>query len=179
MTILKLLWNTTWRGGALGLGVGTFAGATFGALFGNVLVFGVELLKQRPDPGLNDLPALIGAVALIALIGSVIGALFGVPTGFVVGVVNGLLLGIVSRVFFFPPNDIRGYRWMIALISMVFTTLASWVGFMLITFLYANQDKADFVGIAIFLIVPALIAGAIAGAVSQIGARWYEKESAK
>lgn len=179
MKTSRLLFNATWRGSAWGLLVGTFVGATFGALFGNVLVFGVELLKQRPDPGLNDLPALIGAVALIALIGSVIGALFGVPTGFVVGVANGLLLGIVSRVFFYPLTDVRGYRWVIALISMAFTTLASWVGFMLIMLLYANQNKADFVGIAIFLIIPALIAGIIAGAVSQIGARWYEKESAE
>ncbi|MBI5033621.1 MAG: hypothetical protein HZB51_24135 [Chloroflexi bacterium] len=177
MTTSRLLWGTTWRGGAWGLLAGTFVGATFGALFGNTLIFGVGLLQQQERIGLSDLPQLIPAFAIFAIIGSVMGALFGVPTGFAVGVANGLLLGIISRMFFYPLTDVRGYRWVIALISMTFTALASWVGFMLIMLLYANQDKANWVGLAIFLIVPALIAGVIAGAVSQIGARWYEKAS--
>jgi MFS family permease len=179
MKTLQLLFSTTWRGGMWGLLAGTMVGATFGALFGNVLVFGVGLTQQQEQISLNDIPAAIGAVAILAIIGSVMGALFGVPTGFVVGIANGLLLGIISRVFFFPLKNARAYRWVIALISMAFTTLASWVGFMLIMFLYANQDKADWVGIVIFLVVPALIAGVVAGFISQIGARWYEKKNTK
>lgn len=178
MTTLKLLWSTTWRGGALGLVVGTFVGATFGALFANGL-FTFSLAFEADKMTSQDVPAGIVAILFLALVGAVVGALFGVPTGFVVGIANGLLLGIVSRVFFFPLTNVRGYRWVIALISMAFTTLTSWVGFMLIMFLYANQDKANYVGLAVFLIIPALIAGVVAGIISQIGARWYEKESAK
>jgi hypothetical protein len=179
ISTFKLVWNTTWRGGAWGLLAGTFIGAAFGAVIGNVLVFGVGLMNQSKSLGLNDIPTAFAVVFAVAMFGMVIGAIFGVPTGFVVGITNGLLLGIVSRVFFFPLTNVRAYRWVIALISMTFTTLTSWVGFMLIMFLYANQDKANYVGLAIFLVIPALIAGVVAGLISQIGARWYERESAK
>ncbi len=138
MMALRLVWGTTWRGGAWGLLVGTFAGATFGVLLAYVLEIGGGLLAQREPISLSDIPTLIAALAIFGILGAFMGALFGVPTGFVVGVANGLLLGIVSRIFFFPLTDIRGYRWVIGLISMAFTTLASWVGFMLIMFLYAN-----------------------------------------
>lgn len=179
MTTINLLFGTTWRGAAWGLLVGTFGGSAFGALFGNVLVFGVGLMRQPADLGLSDIPTAIAAVGVLALIGSVMGALFGVPTGFVVGLLNGLLVGIVTRIFFFPLKNVRAYRIVIALVSLIFTTLASWVGFMLIMILYAKQDKANFTGLGIFVALPALIAGIGAGLICQIGARWYEKESAK
>lgn len=174
MTTTRLLFGTTWRGAAWGLLVGTFGGSAFGALFGNALVFGVGLLRQPADLSLSDIPTAIAAVGVLALIGSVMGALFGVPTGFVVGLLNGLLVGIVTRVLFFPLKNVRVYRIVIALMSMVFTMLTSWVGFMLIWILYANEDKANMAGLAVMSVLPALIAGVGAGLISQIGARWYE-----
>jgi len=176
MKTTRLLFGTTWRGAAFGLLVGTFGGTAFGALFGNALVFGVALLKQPPqDLGFNDLPAAIGAMVVLALIGSVMGAMFGMPTGVAVGLMDGLLVGIVTRLFFFPLKNARVYRLVIAVMSFVVTTPVSWIAFMLIWLLFANQGKADLMGLGAISVLPALVAGISAGLISQIGARWYEK----
>jgi len=179
MTTARWLWGMTWRGGAWGLLAGTMLGTAYGAVFANGLFF-FGLLSQAPaEFHGEDVPRAIVAVLLLALIGSVMGALFGVPTGFVVGLLNGLLLGIVTRAFFYPLRDARTYRRVIALISVGFTAIASWLGFFAIMLFYANTEKANVPVLAIGVIIPALIAGIAAGFISQMGARWYERESAK
>lgn len=179
MTTTKLLWGMTWRGGALGLLAGTMLGTFYGAVFANSLFF-FGLLAQAPGEFRSDnVPSAIFAAFLMALIGSIIGGIFGIPTGFVVGVLNGLLLGIIARTFFYPLRDAKTYRRVIAPTSAVFTAIASWLGFFAIMLFYANRENANVPALAIGVIVPALIAGIAAAFISQIGARWYEKESAK
>lgn len=179
ISTFKLVWGTTWRGAAFGLLVGTFGGSWFGALFGNVLVFGVGLLKQPPqDLGLKDVPAAIGAMLFLALIGAVMGTMFGMPTGVIVGLMDGVLVGIITRLFFYPLKNARVYRVVIAVISFIVTTPVSWVGFMLIWLLFSNDGKADLMGLGAISGLPALVAGISAALISQIGARWYEKQSA-
>jgi len=115
------------------------------------------------------------AIPFLALIGAIMGGVFGIPTGAVVGVLNGLLLGIVTRAFFYPLRDVRTYRRVIAVTSAVCTTIASWLSFFAIMLLYVNEAKANLGGLAIFVVIPALIAGIAAAFISQIGARWYER----
>ncbi len=172
MTTIKLLWGTTWRGGALGLLVGTLGGAAYGALFANgLLAWG--LLAQPRALELKDLPAGIGAVVFLALIGAVVGALFGVPTGIVVGIANGLFLGILTRVFFYPPKNARAYRWTVAIVSTLFTAFTAWICFIGIILFYANRNAANF-GVLIGIVtLPALIAGVGAGLLSRLITRWY------
>jgi hypothetical protein len=179
MTTFKLLFGTIWRGGAWGLLAGTMLGTAYGAVFANGLFF-FGLLSQAPAEFQgDDVPRAIVAVLLLALIGSIMGGVFGIPTGLVVGLLNGLLLGIVTRAFFYPLRDAKKYRRVIALTSAVFTAIASWLGFFVIMLFYANTEKANVPVLAIGVIIPAVIAGIAAGFISQMGARWYEKESAK
>jgi hypothetical protein len=179
MTTLKLLWGMTWRGGAWGLLAGTFVGATFGALFGNVLVFGVGLMNQSKSLGLNDIPTAIAAVFAVAMFGMVIGALFGVPTGFVVGIMDGLLIGVLTRALFYPLKNVRAYRWTIAIVSAVFTSMVAWVCFLGIALFYSNRNSANVGGLMLVFILPALVAGIAAGFISRLITRWSEMESTK
>ncbi|MCI0475567.1 MAG: hypothetical protein L0Y55_04920 [Anaerolineales bacterium] len=178
MSTIKLLWNTTWRGGAWGLLGGTMLGTAYGAIFANALfLFG---LAQAPfDLRGDDIPRAFAAILVLALIGAVMGALFGVPTGFVVGALNGLLIGIITRAFFFPLRDARTYRRVIAVVSALFTVIASWLGFLVIMLFYANREKANVEVLAVGVLIPALIAGIVAALISRVIAWWYEKESAK
>ncbi len=179
MTTLKLIWGTTWRGGVFGLLAGTSLGLLYGAVFFNAMLF-FGLLSEMPVAFESSDALRVGVVVpFLALIGAIMGGIFGIPTGAAVGVLNGLLLGIITRIFFFPLRDARTYRRVIALISAVFTAIASWFGFFAIMLFYANIEKANVPVLAAFVIVPALIAGIAAGLISQLGVRWYEKESAK
>lgn len=179
MHTIKLFWNTTWRGGAWGLLAGTMLGSAYGAVFANGLFF-FGLLSQAPaELQGEDVPRAIFAVLFLALIGAIMGGVFGIPTGAVVGVLNGLLVGIITRVFFFPLRDARTYRRVIAVTSVVFTTIASWLGFFAIMLFYSNRDKANVPVLAIGVAIPALIAGFAAGFISRLITQWYEKESEK
>lgn len=179
MMTFKLLWSTTWRGGAWGLLAGTLLSMVYGALFFNAMLF-FGLLSEMPVAFESSDVLRVGVVVpFLALIGAIMGGIFGIPTGAVVGGLNGLLLGIITRVFFFPLHDSKKYRRVIALTSAVFTALASWFGFFALMLFYANIEKANVPVLALIITLPALIAGMAAGLISQIGARWYEKESAK
>ena len=179
MSTINIIWGTTWRGAGLGLLAGTLGGSAYGALFANVLLaFGV--MAQAPfEVKPQDLVGALAAVLLFALIGSVMGALFGVPSGLVVGVTAGLLLGVLTRVFFFPLTKARRYRWAIAGISAVYTGVLAWFCFFSIMLFYANKSAANVGGLAVIVIVPALIAGVGAGLTSRLIAHWYESESIK
>lgn len=178
MTTLKLLLGTTWRGGAWGLLAGTFVGATFGALFANGLfLFGLAFEADKLTS--KDMPASIVAILFLALIGAVVGALFGVPTGFVVGSMDGLLIGVLTRVLFYPLKNVRAYRWTIALVSALFTSIVSWVCFLGIALFYSNRNSANVGVLMLVFILPALVSGIAAGFISRLITHWYEKESAK
>lgn len=179
MKISKLLWGTTWRGGAWGLLAGTMLGTFYGAIFANGLFFFGWLSQAPIEFHGEDAPRAIFAMFLMALIGSVTGALFGVPTGFVVGLLNGLLLGIITRAFFYPLRDAQTYRRVIILTSAAFTAIASWLGFFVIMLFYANTAKANVPVLALGGVIPALIAGIAAALISRLIARWYERQSAK
>lgn len=173
MTLFQLFWGTMWRGGAWGWLAGTLLSTAYGAVFANVLIF-AGLLTQSPfDLKPSDLPSLIGAMLFMAFIGAIAGGIFGIPTGLVVGIANGFLLGLIARLFFYPLRDVKTFRRVMAIVSGIFTAIASWVGFMAIVYLYANQDKADWLVWAVIVLVPAVIAGIAAGLISQLGVRWY------
>jgi uncharacterized membrane protein len=176
MATTKLLWNTTWRGGAWGLLGGTTLGTAYGAIFANGLfLFG---LAHAPfNLQLDDIPRAFAAILILARIGAVMGALFGVPVGTAVGLLNGLLVGLITRVFFFPLRDARTYRRVIAMASAAFTGVASWLGFFAIMLFYANREKANIGVLAVSVLIPALIAGVGAGLLSRMLSRWYEQHA--
>lgn len=171
METFKILWGTTWRGGAFGLLAGTMGGAAreAGAIFPDLFLVAGLVSENSFQP--SDTGALVGGVLFFALIGAVMGALFGVPTGLVVGLWDGLLVGLITRAFFFPLKDVQTYRRVIAITCVVFTTIASWLGFLAIMLFYANRDKANVPALAVGAIIPALIAGIAAGLISRLIAR--------
>jgi uncharacterized membrane protein YkvI len=175
MATFKLILGATWRGGVFGLIAGTSGGATYGAIFTNVLFFFGLLAQDLTQIRSNDIPSAIFAVLVLALIGSVMGALFGVPTGFVVGLLNGLLVGIITRIFYYPLRDAQTFRRVIATVSALFTGIASWVCFFAIILFYSNRDKADVPMLALIVTLPALIAGGASALISRVIAAWYEK----
>lgn len=179
MTTFKLLFGTTWRGGVFGLIAGTALGLLYGAVFFNALLFFGWLSEMPVNFESSDALRMGVVVPFLALIGAIMGGAFGIPTGFAVGLLNGLLVGLITRLFFFPLRDTRTYRRTIMLISTVFTAIASWFGFYAMMLLYANIEKANVPMLALIITLPAVIAGMAAGLISQIGARWYERELTK
>ena len=179
MTTLKIILGTSWRGAGLGLLAGTLGGSSYGAIFANVLLaFGI--LSQAPfEVKPQELVGALAAILIFALIGSVMGALFGVPSGLVVGIALGVLLGLLTRAFFYPLKNVQRYRWTIAIVSGLFTAPIAWFCFFSIMLFYANRDAADVRGLAVIVLVPALIAGVGAGLMSRLIANWYESESKK
>jgi hypothetical protein len=179
MTVVKIMLGTTWRGAGLGLLAGALGGASYGAIFANVL-FAFGIMSQAPfEVKPQDVVGALAAVVIFGLIGSVMGALFGVPSGLVVGVTGGLLVGVLTRVFFYPLKNARQYRWVIAGTSGAFTGIVAWFCFFSIMLFYANKNAANVGGLAIIVIIPALIAGLGAGLMSRLIANWYESESKK
>jgi hypothetical protein len=179
MSTSELFWGTTWRGAGLGLLAGTLGGASYGAVFANVL-FAIGVLTQAPfELKPQDLVGALAAVLIMGLVGSVIGALFGVPSGLVVGVAGGVLLGVLTRAFFYPLTNARRYRWAIAVVSASFTGVLAWICFFSIMLFYANKGAADVGVLAVIVTVPALIAGVGAGLTGRLIAQWYENESQK
>lgn len=170
----KIIFGMTWRGAAWGLLGGTMLGTAYGAIFANaLLVFG---LAQTTSPiEASDLPRALVGVLVLALIGSVMGALFGVPTGAIVGMLDGLLVGIITRVFFFPLREAKNYRRVTAMVSVMFTGIASWLCFFAIMLFYANREKANVGALAIAVTLPALIAGGASAFISRAIAGWYER----
>jgi hypothetical protein len=149
--------------------------ARYGAIFANVMFFS-GLFAEIPIAFESSDALRVGIVVpFLALIGAVMGALFGVPTGFAVGAMNGLLIGIITRAFFFSLRNARTYRRVIAVVSALFTSIASWLGFLAIMLFYANRDKANVGVLAVGVLIPALIAGVGAGLISRVIARWYEQ----
>ncbi|MBM3131018.1 MAG: hypothetical protein FJ009_20620 [Chloroflexi bacterium] len=176
MTTARLLWGMTWRGGAWGLLAGTMLGTAYGALFGNGVLL-IKLAQEWQTLGPENILPGIAAVGILILVGAVMGALFGVPTGLLVGSLNGLLVGMITRAFFFPPRDARAYRRVIAVASALFTSIASWIGFLAIMLFYANREKANVPMLAVIVLIPALIAGVGAGLISRMISRWYENQN--
>jgi hypothetical protein len=179
MPTIKLLWGTTWRGGAFGLVAGTMGGAGYGAIFANVL-FAFGLMSQAPFEFKPEyVVSGLVAVLFFAFIGSIAGALFGVPTGLVVGIADGMLLGVMTRALFYPLKNARRYRWMIAIVSAIFTGIVAWLCFISIMLFYVNRNAANVGVLAVIVTIPALIAGVGAGLTSRLVAHWYESESKK
>ena len=176
MNTIKLIWNTTWRGGAWGLLAGASLSMAYGATFANLLVFGGMITQPLGEFQPGDIPAVIFVIFFMAFIGTIMGGIFGIPTGFTVGAMNGFLFGIITRLFFYPPRNLRVYHAVMALSSGLFTAIASWVGFILIWQLYMNEEKGDLGAGVVMVTIPAIIAGIAAAFMSRLGYKWYEKQ---
>lgn len=173
MTTLKLFWQMTVRSAAFGVIVGTFGGSAFGAIFANALFVG-GLFTQDPSAfTAGDIPRAIFAVLFFGLIGAVVGAMFGIPTGVAVGALNGLLIAGVTRVFFFPPKNLRTYRRVISIVSALFAAFAAWFGFLVIALFYANRSAANIPALAGIFVIPALAAGGYAWFIAPRIVAWY------
>ena len=174
MTTVKLLWGTTWRGGAWGLFAGTFGGTAYGALFANLLLAGGLVSRAPFEWKAEYAVSAIGAMLFFALIGAVVGGIFGVPAGVVVGGIVGLAIGILTRACFYPPTNTRVFRRTLAIVSALLTTIAAWICFIGIMLFYANRNAANVGGLMVIVAIPALIAGLASIFVSQRIAHWYE-----
>ncbi len=174
MSTSKLLFNFIWRGGAWGTLLGAVGGTGFGAWTGVALL---ALGLTQTDTALTsaDLGRGIFAALFLALIGSGIGSLFGLPTGFFLGLLCGGVIGAVTRAFYYPLQNARRYRVIVAGISAMLGALGSLAAFAAILQFYAR--RAVFAESLIYFSVPALIAGACAAFVGGRLARWYEKKA--
>lgn len=175
----KLLWGTTWRGGAWGTALGALLGAVYGALFLVALFLFAISTQSGAPPQAEDAPRGLGAVLFLTLIGSGVGSIFGIPTGILIGLVDGFLLGILTRAFFFPLRDARRYHWVIGTASALLSAIGSFISFALILLLYAKEHSISVTTMAAAGAFPALIAGAGGVFISNRIARWYEKEGTK
>jgi hypothetical protein len=179
MPTIKLLWGTTWRGGAWGTALGALLGALYGTLF-LVALFLFAMSTQSGAPSqAEDAPRGLVAVLFLMLIGSGVGSIFGIPTGILVGFIDGLLIGILTRAFFYPLRNAQRYRRVIGIVSALFSAMGSWIGFALIMLLYAREHSLSVMTMAVVGAVPALIAGLGGVFISNRIAHWYESESKK
>lgn len=152
MTTSKLLWGTTWRGGVWGV----LAGLILGAIYGPLLILILAIIDIVNKTSSND---NLGEVAGFALLGVIFGAIFGAPIGLFVGALNGLFIGILTRIFFTPLKNKSMYRWGIAVLSALFTSVTAWLGLAVLFIVIGSVLDANVLLLAIT--IPAFIGGIV------------------
>ncbi|MBI5033620.1 MAG: hypothetical protein HZB51_24130 [Chloroflexi bacterium] len=177
MKTSRLLFAITWRGGAWGLLVGAILGAAFGAIFAGKL-FDLGLVEQSGAIPSSDYPPAIAdfMAGFLALLGGIVGGGVGMPIGWMVGASDGFLIGMLLRASTDPMGKIRINRSVLFTISMLYTSVASLLGFIVILRFYSTQSAATSLWLLAIVIVPSLIAGIALGFVSQLLVLWYERE---
>lgn len=92
--------NTIWKATSYITAWGVLSGALLGTLYG----VGTLLLFH-------------GAVMTGVVFGAFVGGITGLGAGFVCGVA----VGVSTRLFFYPPNNLRYFRWTLAVLCVLIT----------------------------------------------------------
>ncbi len=192
MTTRKLLWEMTWQG-RLAVVDCTIALVVYGAIYGitwlgsNLLdpVQRVQILNYQGNFIISILGLIVFGLIFAWLGGVFIGLAFGIPGGFVIG--------IITRLFFFPLENIENYRRVIMAVCAICGLLCSleinlWVWNFVSSPHFHALDPGYYQAAHFFprlaTILPEFVANIFFAVIVSISlgrkiAAWYERESTK
>ncbi len=172
MHTARLLVNMILRGGAWGLPTGLI----FGGIY-SMLVLGSIILLSRLAGAANSQPPpplfTIYTILLLGIVGSVVGALIGIVSG----AIGGLGCFILTRLLFWPLVQARRYRWVMGLAGIFYGVVTTPLAMQIMSQFSIAPPVGGTGQLALFYIVPGLIAGAACLYISQRIAAWYENEN--
>jgi hypothetical protein len=162
MTTFDLIWQITWRSALRILALGALFGGIYSASVLTVLLF-----VDGPEQGL----ALFNVMLLAVVLGAVIGAV----VGFIVGMLIGLLISMITIVGFRPLRDTARYLQVVQWSSVLVGGIGTLVGApLMLRLIFGQMDLSEGIGVlAIFSLVPALLAGLAIRHGSRQVAKWY------
>jgi hypothetical protein len=170
LTTFNLIWQITWRSALRILALGALFGGIYGPSVLSILLF-TEGLPQ----GARSAQEFLGLLLNFMLFAAIVGGCFGAVIGFFVGILIGLLIGAVTIRIFRPLYDPSRYLRVIQRLSVLVGVIGTLVGAPLTTgIIFGRMDLGEDLGLlAIFSLVPALLAGlAIRRGSAQVAA-WY------
>lgn len=170
MTAFHLTWQFVWRSALRILALGALFGGIYGPSVLVVLLFldgaqqGIRSILGTPMQSLNFM-----------LLAALFGALIGATLGCVLGILIGVLISTITIRASQPLADAPGYVQLVQRSSMVTGGIGTLFGAPLIVAVLFGPwgDNVDIGILAIFSLVPALLAGlAIRRGSAQV-AMWY------
>jgi hypothetical protein len=170
MTTFSLIWQITWRSALRILALGALFGGIYGPSVLSVLLF-TDGVRQGVGSVVEPPMQLINFMLFAAIVGGLIGAILG----FFVGILIGLLISTITIRAFRPLQDIPRYLRVVQWSSVLAGGIGTLIGAPLVSLvLFGSLDITEEFGLlAIFSLVPALLAGlAIWRASAQVAA-WY------
>jgi hypothetical protein len=170
LTTFNLIWQITWRSALRILALGALFGGIYGPSVLSVLLF-TEGLPQ----GAHSAQELLTQLLNFMLFAAIVGGCFGAAVGFFVGILIGLLISAITIRAFRPLQDAPRYMQVVQRFCMLLGGLGTLVGTPLVTrVIFGPIDLSEGIGVlAIFSLVPALLAGlAIRRGSAQVAA-WY------
>ena len=169
MTASRLIWQITWRSALRIFGLGALFGGIYGPSVVSVLLFADGV--QQGATNATDAPMqLVGVMIFAAVVGAVIGAALGC----IVGILLGLLISAITIRTFLPLHDASRYRAIVQWSSTLLGGISTLVGTPLVSRVLFGDVTLDDLGmLAIFSVVPALLAGLAIWRGSGQLATWY------
>jgi hypothetical protein len=170
LTTFNLAWQITWRSALRILALGALFGGIYGPSVLSVLLF-TDGVQQGARSVLEPPMQLLNFMLFAAIIGGLLGAVLG----FFVGILIGLLISAITIRAFRPLYDAPRYLRVVQWSSVLVGGLGTLVGAPLTTrVIFGSMDLSEGIGVlAIFSLVPALLAGlAIRRGSAQVAA-WY------
>ena len=167
MTASWLTWQICWRSALRILALGALFGGIYGPSVLNVLLFLDGDLGSVVEAPRQSLGIMLFAAAIGGLIGAVL--------GFLVGILIGALISAITLRAFLPLQDAPRYVRVVQWASTLVGAIGTLVGAPLLSLaLFGASTVTREVGmLAIFSVVPALLAGlAIRRGSGQVAA-WY------
>ncbi len=165
----SLMWNMALRGGVWGFPIGLLLGGIY-----SIVVLGIVALSPRltglgssqPPPALF----LIYTILLLGLIGSLVGGLIGLAAG----PLGGLFCFALTRLFFFPLQNGRRYRFVVEIAGALYGMATTLICTQLIGRLPIAPPIEGTGNLLLFHLFPAIIAGAVCLYIGRQIAAWYE-----
>jgi hypothetical protein len=170
LSTLNLTWQITWRSALRILALGALFGGIYGPSVLSVLLF-TEGLPQ----GARSAQELLTQLLNFMLFAAVVGGLLGAVLGFFVGILIGLLISTITIRDFRALQDAPRYLRVVQRLSVLVGAIGTLVGAPLtMRIIFGRMDLSENLGVlAIFSLVPALLAGlAIRRGSAQVAA-WY------
>jgi hypothetical protein len=166
-----LIWQLTWRSALRIMLLGALFGAIYGTSVLTVLLAG-DMMEQR-SPFAVDVS--IRQFLSIMLFAAIVGGGIGASTGAVVGSLVGLLISAITIRAFLPLHDVPRYLRVVQRSSALAGGIGTLIGTPLMSGILfgASGPTEDLFMLALFSVIPALLAGLAIWRGSARVAAWY------
>jgi hypothetical protein len=166
-----LTWQITWRSALRIMLLGALFGAIYGTSVVSVLLAGDMVQQGSPFFLVTSLRQFLGVMLFAAIVGGIIGAAVGIVAGTLVG----LLISAITIRAFLPLHDVPRYLRVVQRSSILAGGIGTLIGTPIVAGVLfgAVGIIEEPVMLALFSIIPALLAGVAIWRGSRQIAAWY------